>query len=85
MPPSHKIDNYFREDYFRGDAKYNLDLCFYLGDDVKRSHVMCNAKWNNNTEAAWNQYINDLAYETNVILSEYVQYVSKVHARSDVS
>ena len=67
---SHNIDQYYRTDPFRGGAKYHLDLCFYLGDDVKKSHVMCNAKWNNDTAEGWAQYINDLGFETEKLLSE---------------
>ena len=67
---SHSINDYFRQDPFRGGAKYHLDLCFYLGDDVKQSHVMCNARWNNDTAEGWAQYINDLGFETERILSE---------------
>ena len=65
------MKDYMRTDPFRGGAKYHLDLCFYLGDDIKRSHVMCNAKWNNDTAAGWAQYINDLGFETETILSEF--------------
>ena len=70
------IENYLRTDPFRGGggAKYHLDLCFYLGDDVKSSHVMCNANWNNDTAEGWAQYIDDLGYATEAILSESLTY-----------
>ncbi len=55
---------------FRSTTRYNIELCFYMGDDVRSSHLNYDPRWNNGTAKAFTQYINDLAFRTNVILSK---------------
>jgi len=47
-----------------------LDLCFYLGDDVKNSHVPY-FPWFKGDEESYKKYINKLTLATRKILSEF--------------
>jgi len=46
----------------------NLDLCYYLGEDIFTSHVACNENWADGTSEGVRKYINELTFETNKML-----------------
>jgi len=43
----------------------NVDLCYFLGQDVFTSHVRCNPNWADGTNEGVRRYINEMTYETN--------------------
>jgi len=51
-------------------AGRNLDLCYFLGNDIFTSHVPCNPNWGDGTNEGVKQYINELTFETNRMLGE---------------
>jgi len=46
----------------------NLDLCYFLGNDIYQSHVACNPRWADGTVEGVKKYINELTFETNRVL-----------------
>lgn len=51
-------------------AARNLDLCFFLANDIFTSHVPCNPNWGDGTIDGVKQYINELTYEANRMVGE---------------
>jgi len=43
----------------------NIDLCYFLGQDVFTSHVRCNPNWADGTNEGVKRYINEMTFETN--------------------
>lgn len=43
----------------------NIDLCYFLGQDIFTSHVRCNSNWADGTNEGVRRYINEMTYETN--------------------
>jgi len=48
----------------------NLDICYFLGNDIFTSHVPCNPNWGDGTNEGVKRYINELTFETNRMLGE---------------
>lgn len=48
----------------------NLDLCYYLGNDIFTSHVACNENWADGTAEGVKKYINELTFQSNKLLGE---------------
>jgi len=48
----------------------NLDICYFLGNDIFTSHVPCNPNWGDGTNDGVKRYINELTFETNRMLGE---------------
>jgi len=48
----------------------NLDICYFLGNDIFTSHVPCNPNWGDGTNDGVKRYINELTFETNKMLGE---------------
>lgn len=46
----------------------NIDLCYFLGQDIFTSHVRCNPNWADGTNEGVRKYINEMTYETNRML-----------------
>jgi len=51
-------------------AGRNLDLCYFLGNDIFTSHVPCNPNWGDGTNEGVNRYINEFTFQTNKLLGE---------------
>jgi len=51
-------------------AARNLDLCFFLANDIFTSHVPCNPNWGDGTIDGVKQYINELTFEANRMVGE---------------
>jgi len=51
-------------------ATRNLDLCYFLGNDIFNSHVACNENWADGTAKGVKKYINELTYQANRIIGE---------------
>jgi len=49
-------------------AARNLDLCYFLGSDIFKSHVRCNPNWADGSAEGVRRYINELTYEANQML-----------------
>jgi len=43
----------------------NIDLCYFLGQDIFTSHVRCNPNWADGSNDGVKRYINEMTYETN--------------------
>jgi len=43
----------------------NIDLCYFLGQDIFTSHVRCNPNWADGSNEGVKRYINEMTYETN--------------------
>jgi len=54
--------------YLGRKAARNLDLCYFLGADIFKSHVRCNPNWADGSAEGVRRYINELTYETNQML-----------------
>ena len=48
----------------------NLDLCYFLANDIFTSHVPCNPNWGDGTLEGVKQYINELTFEANRMIGE---------------
>jgi hypothetical protein len=46
----------------------NIDLCYFLGNDIFTSHVRCNPNWADGTNDGVLRYINEMTFETNRML-----------------
>jgi len=51
-------------------AGRNLDLCYFLGNDIFTSHVPCNPNWGDGTNEGVSRYINEFTFQTNKLLGE---------------
>lgn len=54
--------------YMGRRAARDLDLCYFLGSDIFKSHVRCNNNWADGTAEGVRRYINELTFETNQML-----------------
>jgi len=45
-----------------------VDLCYFLGNDITKSHVACNKDWADGTAAGVKKYINELTFDANKVL-----------------
>merc|ERR1712106_1242645 len=54
--------------YLGRAATRNLDLCYFLGADIFKSHVRCNPNWADGSAEGVRKYINELTFETNQML-----------------
>jgi len=48
----------------------NIDLCYFLGEDIFTSHVRCNENWADGTNEGVKRYINELTYQANLMIGE---------------
>jgi len=62
------IDNLKPAEYSSRLRKRNLDLCYFLSNDIHSSHVACNPRWADGTLAGVNRYLNELTFEANRVL-----------------
>ena len=51
-------------------AVRNLDLCYFLANDIFTSHVPCNPNWGDGTLDGVKAYINELTFEANRMVGE---------------
>ena len=59
-------------------ANTNITLCYYLGDDIEKSHLQHNDQWKYdayNLDGLYN-YINQLTLGTNILLGTYLNNTS---------
>jgi len=47
-----------------------VDLCYFLGNDIAKSHVACDKDWADGTAEGVKKYINELTFDTNRVLGE---------------
>merc|ERR1712080_31804 len=45
-----------------------MNMCYFLGNDILKSHVPCNPNWGDNTEEGVRRYINEMTLETNKLI-----------------
>jgi len=51
-------------------AARELNLCYFLGSDIYKSHVRCNSNWADGTNKGVLRYINELTFQTNKMMGE---------------
>ena len=49
-------------------VRRTLDLCYYLGDDVLKSHLAYNPNWGDSTPEGVRRYINEMTFEANKMI-----------------
>jgi len=46
----------------------NIDICYFLGQDIFTSHVRCNSNWADGTNEGVRRYINEFTFQTSEFL-----------------